>query len=153
MRRRIWEIGCIGIDAVLASSFDSDELPAIDAAFHSARVSPAAPGLTLPQDLLAFGIAHHLCHDENPYSCKIEKRLDAMHAVAVRAMERIAPEQVLASCYGAVEENREDIPGLIWAILTDPRLALRRWDAYWVHALVHRSLRHWLDRRRVGAEP
>jgi len=153
MRRRIWEIGCIGIDAVLASSFDSDELPAIDAAFHSARVSHAVPGLILPHDLLAFGIAHRLCHGENPYSCKIEKRLDAMHAVAVQVVERMGHEHALASCYGAEEENRQDIPGLIWAILTDPRPALRQWDAYWVHAFVHRALRQWLDHRRVGAEP
>jgi hypothetical protein len=153
-RRRIWEIGCFPVDAVLCTSFDADELVVIDRGFARAYAIPEHPGVRIPPEILVYGIAHRSCHSENPASLRIERRLDAMHACTILELASMDPVEALAACHAAASENSDDLPGRLWALLTDPRPELRQHDQFWVQGLLIRSLLHWRGSRPAcAAEP
>lgn len=51
-RRRIWEIGCLGMDIVIAASFHPDELTAIDLELTRACRIPNHPEVNVPAEVL-----------------------------------------------------------------------------------------------------
>jgi len=143
-RRRLWELNCFGLDAVLCTSFDPDELLAIDADLRSGCEIPEHPGLMIPKALIIYGVAHKACHTENPISRKIEKRLDAMHARVLNESAQKDKVDVLVTCYETSEEAREDLAGCLWSVLTDGRQELRQQGLFWVQGVMIRSLLHWM---------
>ncbi|MBI3856698.1 MAG: hypothetical protein HY293_13505 [Planctomycetes bacterium] len=143
-RRRIWEINCFALDAVLCTSFDADELLSIDSKLRSACEIPDHPGVLVPRPLIVYGVAHKACHSENPTSCRIEKRLDAMHERALEVAGRADNVDVLTTCYAASEGEVGDLAGCLWSVLTDPRQDLRQQGLFWLQGLMIRSLTCWM---------
>lgn len=143
-RKRIWELNCFGLDAVLCTSFDPDELLALDPEVRSGCQIPEHPGVIVPQGLIVYGVAHKACHTDNPISRKIEKRLDAMHERVLGDASRMDKVDVLVHCYEAAEEAGEDLAGCLWSVLTDPRQELRQQGLFWVQGVMIRSLLHWM---------
>ena len=148
-RRRIWEINCFGLDAVLCTSFDPDELLTLGSELRSASAIPSFPDLKLPHSLIVFGVAHKACHSDNPTSRQIEKRLDVLHEQAVEAIGRGDPMDVLAGCYAAVATAGQELAGCLWAVLTDSRTDLRQQGLFWVQGLMIRALTHWMESREA----
>jgi hypothetical protein len=148
-RRRIWQLNCIGLDAVLCTSFDADELLSVDEALRSSCNIPEDPGIVLPKALIVYGVAHKACHSDNPVSRKIERRLDAMHERALENTSSLDKVDVLVDCYEASEATRDDLAGCVWSVLTDPRQELRQHGVFWVQGLMIRSLLHWMDSPRA----
>ncbi len=146
-RRRLWQLGCIGIDAVLSTSFDADELVMIDRTFKQVYAIPDHPGVNVPHKLLVYSLAHQACHSENPTSRTLEKRLNAMHARTIEDFEGGEKVDVLAGCYLAASVNDGNMGGCVWAMLSDPRPELRKHDVLWVQGLFVRSMRHWMNHR------
>ncbi len=143
-RRRIWEVNCFGLDAVLCTSFDADELLSLDSTLRTACDIPEHPGLMVPRPLIVYGVAHKACHSDNPTSRMIERRLDAMHKRALDESQSADKVDVLANCYAVAEEAGEDLAGCLWTVLTDPRCELRQQGLFWVQGLAIRSLVHWM---------
>lgn len=142
-RRRIWELNCFGLDAILCTSFDSDELLSLDAELRSSCDIPEHPGVMVPKALIVYGVAHKACHSDNPVSRKIEKRLDHLHERVLEDSARMDKMDVLVACYEASDEARDDLAGCLWSVLTDPRKELRQQGLFWVQGLMIRSLLHW----------
>ena len=151
-RKRIWEVNCFGLDAVLCTSFDPDELLNIDEQLRSRCDIPDHPGVLVPRGLLIYGVAHKACHTDNPLSRKIERRLDAMYRHILDDSGRRDEVDVLATCYEASQEAREDLAGCLWSVLTDPRKELRQQGLFWVQGLLIRSLLHWMRSWRACRE-
>jgi hypothetical protein len=143
-RKRIWELNCFGLDAVLATSFDPDELLALDDSMRERCDIPDHPGVIIPKSLIVYGIAHKACHSDNPVSRKIEKRLDAMYERLLADSGRMDQIDVLVNCYEASEEARDDLAGCLWTVLTDPRKELRQQGLFWVQGVLIRALLHWM---------
>ena len=149
-RRRLWEIGCVGIDAVLCTSFDPEELLGMGPAMRGACDIPELPDLRVPRSLIVYGVAHKACHSENPTSLRIERRLDAMHRHLLDQSRRADKVDVLAHCYAVSEEADEDLAGCLWTVLTDSRSELRQQGLFWVQGVMIRSLLHWMESWRQG---
>ncbi len=147
-RRRLWDLACPGLDAVLSTSFDADELLSIDRRFQSATAIPEHPGLPVSPALLVYAVAHRACHSDNPTSRQIESRLNAMHARLIEALAAREEVHVLATCYAA-GESREDLAGHLWTLLSDPRPRLRKHDLFWVQGVMIRALLHWTGQGQV----
>jgi hypothetical protein len=142
-RRRIWELNCFGLDAILCTSFDPDELLSIDEELRSASRIPDHHGISVPKALIVYGVAHKACHTDNPVSRKIERRLDAMHERALQDVARKAEIDLLVKCYEASQDAGERLAGCLWTVLTDPRKELSQQGLFWVQGLIIRALRHW----------
>jgi hypothetical protein len=143
-RKRIWELNCFGLDAVLCTSFDPDELLSLDESMRERCDIPDHPGLMIPKSLIVYGVAHKACHSDNPVSRKIEKRLDAMYERIVDESGRMDQIDVLVNCYQASEEARDDLAGCLWTVLTDSRKELRQQGLFWVQGILIRALGHWM---------
>jgi len=151
-RRRIWELNCLGLDAVLCTSFDPDELLSVDESLRSCCDIPEHPGVLVPRELIVYGVAHKACHTDNSVSRKLEKRLDAMYGRMLEDSGRMDQIDVLVNCYAASQEAREDLAGCLWSVLTDPRKDLRQQGLFWVQGLLIRSLLHWMSSWRASRE-
>ncbi len=147
-RRRIWEIGCFGMDTVLSTSFDADELMQIDSHFKSVYDIPDHPGVKVPHEILVYSMAHRSCHTENATSENIERRLNAMHAKAIEAFDRANKIEVISECYFTIDETDGDVPGCIWAVVTDPRKELRQHARVWIQGLMIRAMLHWMAKNQ-----
>ncbi len=150
-RRRLWEIGCSGLDAVLCTSFDADELTLIDNRFKAAYDIPDHPGVKVPYESLVYTMAHRACHSDNSTSRKIESRLNGMHSGVIEAFARAERVDVLSGCYTAAR-NHDDLAGCMWAVLTDPRDHLKRQGLLWIQGLMIRAMRYWLGNAPVCPE-
>jgi hypothetical protein len=149
-RRRLWEIGCVGIDAVLCTSFDPDELLGMDPAMRGACEIPELPGFRVPRSLIVDGVAHKACHSENPTSLRIERRLDAMHRRLLDESQTADQVDVLARCDAVSDEADEDLAGCLGTVLTDSRSELRQQGPFWVQGVMIRSLLPWMESWRQG---
>lgn len=153
MRRRIWQVGCPGLDSILCTSFDPDELLGLDPAFSAVYDIPDHPGIAVPHEILVYGVAHRMCHEDNAASRRIERRLDAMHARLIEEFQGLEDVEVLARCYGASSEGGGELAGCIWGVLTDPRPNVRRHGMFWIQGVTIRAMMHWLRSRRPCAAP
>ena len=150
----IWELGCFGLDAILTSSFDADELINVNRSFESAYKIPDHPDIKIPHDLIIYGMAHKACHSWNLASEGIEARLNAMHAPVIQSLLRADPLDALAACYRAASDDHEDLPGFVWAALTDPRDEFCEHGRFFAQGITIRAMKFWLrSRRPCSTEP
>ena len=154
-RLRLWEIGCAGIDAVLWTSFDWDELLNLDPFFLRVREDHALRALEKETvEHLIFAEAHKMCHWQNPVSKKMQKCVSIMHEKAVDRVEKIQLSEDTCGCadisFGLEEEA--DLPGALWALLSDPCAIRRRHGSHLVQRVSLRAMKSWLAGRQVRVE-
>ena len=147
-RRRIWELGCFGLDAILTTSFDADELINVNRGFSLAYKVPDHPDIKIPHDLIIYGMAHKACHSWNKASEGIEARLNVMHASVIQSLSRANSLDALAACYQAAANDHEDLPGFIWAALTDPRDEFCEHGRFFAQGITTRAMMFWLRNRQ-----
>ena len=152
-RRRIWEIDCFGMDTVLSTSFDADELMMIDSHFKSVYDIPDHPDVKVPHEILVYAMAHKACHTKNVTSEKIDRRLNAMHSKAIEAFDRANKIEVISECYYVTGDNDGDVPGCIWAVVSDSRKELRQHARVWIQSFTIRAMRYWMAENRSCAVP
>ena len=149
-RRRIWEIGCFGMDSVLSTSFDPDELLNVDPAFRCVYEFPKVPGAPIPKDDVVYVLAHQACHHKGTAALRIEKRLNAMHASLINSFDDMNESHVMYCCYKASSEMNDDLGGYLWVALSDPRPKLKPQALAWAHGLVLQAMRFWMRNKRSG---
>ncbi len=106
-RRRIWEMECGLLDAVLALSFEPAELA------NLCQGEPSSPGCTCAARAV-IRFAHARCHEPTPLARLLERNLDVLHR---RELERLAAA-------GLEEYGEALVTADLWAV---PELAGRLW--------------------------
>ena len=145
-RRRIWDLGCVGINAILWTSFDWEDLLTLDRVFVDAKNDRAElPHGEHTLDHLIFTLAHRMCHWENPTSRRIQRRLEILHANAVEQFEGYALMPDVHGCRGHACAKTGEIPELLWALLTDPRDNVNKHGLYIVEGVARRAVKAWLE--------
>ena len=145
-RRRIWELGCVSINAILWTSFDWEDLLTLDRIFVDAKNDRAQhPHGEQTFDHLIFTLAHRMCHCENPTSRKIQRRLEVLHANALKQFKGYALTADAHGCLGHACAETEEIPELLWALLTDPRENVNKYGLYIVEGVARRAVKVWLE--------
>ncbi len=123
-RLRIWEVDCTLLDAVLALSFDTEEL--LNCCFSAGVPIAACPQLRRTHRVRVA--VHRACHEDNALARLIERRLDYVHGLVGRP-PGARGEDGVAALLGA-DPEREEGGGasLLGADLTaTPDLAARLW--------------------------
>lgn len=109
-RLRIWEVDCTLLDAVLALSFDTEEL--LNCCFSAGVPIAACPQLRRAHRVRVA--VHRACHENNALSRLIERQLDYMHGLERRdGVEgaRTLPGRELAA--------EPDLAARLWALARD----------------------------------
>jgi hypothetical protein len=147
-RLKVWDLGCVGISAVLWTSFDWEDLLTLDPIFARARERHGeGEGAASRTEHLIFTMAHKTCHSENPVSRKIQKRLEVIHADTVRRLAEVEFHCRPGGCLGPSCRETEDVPGLLWVLLTDARDEVRRHGLYFVEGFALQAVKGWLRNR------
>jgi len=118
VRKRVWDVDCLSMDAALSSTFESREI--INYLSEAANYLD----LGLPESSLevqAHLLIHHYCHSENPISLKIETLLNLCHDKVLAGWERKAVEDIQREIFRLNWEEKRDRAGFIWALAVDPR--------------------------------
>ncbi|MGE0707498.1 MAG: hypothetical protein AB7N76_10865 [Planctomycetota bacterium] len=120
-RLRIWEADCSLLEAVLALSFETEELLNC---CQSARLEASPCGCARS---VVRGV-HRECHDDSPFSRLIERRLDLVHRRAIESLAAEGLEPLGDELLGRDLLELEDVAGKLWALTTcaDSRAALLR---------------------------
>lgn len=122
-RVELWQGNCLAIDWILTSSFDWREMCNELARFGSARPPCCRPPFTASA-ACAFQAAHSLSHAEPRFAWQLHRRLDWMHAEQIARVRSLSESEVSRLCHEEELGQSEELGGLLWALLSDPRLAV-----------------------------
>ena len=109
-RLRIWEVDCTLLDAVLALSFDTEEL--LNCCFSAGVPIAACPQLRRAHRVRVA--VHRACHENNALSRLIERQLDYMHGLEGRDGAAEA-----AGLQGAALADEPELAARLWALARD----------------------------------
>lgn len=123
-RIRIWDVDCALLDAILALSFDPQEL------LNSCQSAEAEVSTCrcLTPDHRAVVSVHRACHQPSRLAELTERRLDVVHRQALDRLE-LGIESLARELLGADLTRVPHLAGKLWAVATssEPRAeALRR---------------------------
>lgn len=138
-RRHIWDLNCMEKDVVLASSFGWQELEAL---CKGAGLDPSCDcPHGLPRDYAVCVLAHEACHEGTGAALRIEGFLNRVHRAEVRLVSESCPGSIHQRCVVAEMEHIPNLPGLLWAVLSDPREELRCIQHYLIRRTWMQGLR------------
>lgn len=142
----IWNLPCTIIDVILAICYEHAELlkmfPDLEIDFMKCQSSCGFP---ISADHLIYGMVHQGCRSESPIAQKIQLDLDRRFVEALETVRRASPPAVLEMAAACLEDASQ-LPGVLWAVMRDPRPVLCRYKSLVVQGVVLRSVRNWMEK-------
>lgn len=127
-RRRLWELSCPVKDILLWTSLDWREALSIA---EASGIDIAIPeGLTRENPHAVACALHHVCHDPNPFAIRLDALLDTLHEDSVARVRDSDPEEIAGWLRLDLADLPIPFPALAWAVVADPRPAMRRIEAW-----------------------
>lgn len=117
-RKRIWEVDCLSMDAVLAVSFEWRDLANILQG-HGVDVSMKGP-----EDAAAMqvhNLVHRYCHSDNDISLTVESVLNLLHQHTMEQISHLDTQEVMDLALHFNLSNTKRLGGIFWAIGTEGR--------------------------------
>ena len=118
IRKRIWEVDCLSLDATLAAAFDWKELSNLMKT-HGIAIDHLIPDHIL--EMQVQNAVHRECHNENSLSCAIEALFYRLYEDLVSQSESMSYCQIHAIVSNIDFANPGRLAGLFWALGSDPR--------------------------------
>lgn len=115
-RKRIWEIDCRSMEAVIAASFEWRELADL--------IKNHLPHCSRNENVLevqVYGLIHQCCHSENPISLQVEDLLNYRYQRFIETMTRLDPCEVGRWILSYNFGKKSALGGMIWALGSDSR--------------------------------
>ena len=122
-QRKLWTITCESLLQIVFSSLPPEEIVQL-CRKHLITLPEARSGR-----VALYQVAHTQCHLDSPFSRQVQRALNCKHAVTIERLAATSPEAVRhtveAILMAGSVELPGDIAGIIWAVASDPRPALR----------------------------
>lgn len=115
-RKRIWEVDCRSMEAVIAASFEWRELANL--------IKEYLPHCSKDENVLeiqTYGLIHQCCHSENPIALHIESQLDYRYQRFIETMARLDSCEVSRWIMSYDFGKKSGLGGMIWALGSDSR--------------------------------
>lgn len=116
IRKRIWEMDCRSLEAVIAASFEWRELADL-----MKRNFPHCSGNENVLEVRVYSLIHQCCHSENPISLHIEELLDYRYQRVIETMTRLDLCEIGRWILSYDFEKKSVLGGIIWALGVDSR--------------------------------
>ena len=89
--------------------------------------------ITLPEakhgKVAIFQLAHKHCHRDAPFARQLQRYLNRKHAVAITRLSLLQPDDIQAHIEALLSGSQtalpESLPGILWAVSSDPREGVR----------------------------
>ena len=123
-RIKLWDVSCSTRDAILATSFTWEELENISACLGFEMEPPKFHEDSCRGSIVLLN-AHRICHSRNVFSEHLQTILDSIHSEAIEFLN--GKKQFIAFQWatGDLEKLPVSLPGLMWALASDPRSEMR----------------------------
>ncbi|PON15046.1 hypothetical protein C2W62_25895 [Candidatus Entotheonella serta] len=90
-----------------------------------------------------YQVAHEYCHHDTPFSRQLQRYLNRKHAASIAQFAIAQPEDLRVTVEALMMDSQtalpDNLPGVLWAISSDPREAVRPIEKILIDAL------HWLS--------
>ena len=136
-RRKLWTMSCDVLFQNFAASLTPDlivklcrryQYPLPDASFS---------------DLALYHLAHEHCHRDSPFSRQVQRYLNRRYEALISQIAQLPPSDVRARVTDVLAQKQMQsgslLPGMMWAVCSDPRLELRPIEQFFIEELHLRS--------------
>jgi hypothetical protein len=136
-RRNLWTMSCEALFQNIAASL-TPEMLVKRCRKHQIPVPGADCG-----SVALFQVAHEACHRNSPFARQLQRYFNRKHTVAVTQLAPLQPEAlrttVESTLMGGQTALPDALPGILWAVRSDPREAVRPIEKSLIDEL------HWLS--------
>lgn len=136
-RKRIWEVDCFSMDAVLASSFEWKDLANI---LQGRGVEISLKGPEDAKRMQVHNLTHRYCHSENDISLTVESILNLLHQHTIEQISHWDAHEVMELAQNFHFSNSKRLSSVFWAIGSEGRkefdgIRRRFHQRFQIHAL------------------
>lgn len=117
-RKRIWEIDCLLLDAILASSFSWTELLEL---LQKNGLMLEPKKTKRPIEFQIQRLIHKHCHFENPISLELEEKLDERYEKTISMFSDWNAWQVAEYIFSSPPAKKESYRALLWVFSSESR--------------------------------
>ena len=132
-RRKLWTMSC----EVLFQNFAASLTPDLIAKLCR-RYQYPLPNAN-HSDLALYHLAHEHCHRDSPFSRQVQRYLNRRHAALVSQIAQLPPLAVRARVTEVLAEEQAQssnlLPGMMWAVCSDPRQDVRPIEQFFIEEL------------------
>lgn len=121
LRKRIWEVDCLSMDAAIAAAFDwRDLVNLVTSSGFAFRTDKAQEQL----ELEVQSVVHHYCHSENALSLRIETLLNQWFEASIGKIASLTPGELMRQILNSGFTQRREMAAAAWALGSDGRSEL-----------------------------
>lgn len=136
-RRKLWAMSCETLFQNAAASVAPEMLIKLYRRYQ-------IPIPETDRDKVAlYQVAHEYCHHDTPFSRQLQRYLNRKHAASIAQFAIAQPEDLRVTVEALMMDSQtalpDNLPGVLWAISSDPRKAVRPIEKILIDAL------HWLS--------
>ena len=139
-RRKLWTMSCEALFQNFAASLTPDFIVKLCRRFQY-PVPDASHS-----DLALYHLAHEHCHRDSPFSRQVQRYLNRRYEAPISQLAQLSPSDVHARVASILAQQQAPspsaLPGIMWAVCSDPRQELRPIEKFFIEELHLRS--HWL---------
>ena len=136
-RRKLWTMSCEALFQNIAASLTPEMLVK---RFRKHQIP--MPGADRGSVAL-FQVAHEACHRDSPFARQLQRYFNRKHIVSITQLAPLQPEAlrttVESTLMGSQTALPDVLPGILWAVCSDPREAVRPIEKSLIDEL------HWLS--------
>lgn len=139
-RRKLWTMSCEALFQNFAASLAPDFIVKL-----CRRFQYPVPDAN-QSDLALYHLAHEHCHRDSPFSRQVQRYLNRKYEAPISQLAQLSPSDVRARVASILAQQQAPsstaLPGVMWAVCSDPRPELRPIEKFFIEELHLRS--HWL---------
>lgn len=136
-RRKLWTMSCEVLFQNFAASLTPDFIVKLCRRYQY-PVPDANHG-----DLALYHLAHEHCHRDSPFSRQVQRYLNRKYEAHIAQMAQLSPPDVRARVAEVLAQEQTPsaslLPGIMWAVCSDPRQEVRPIEQFFIEELHLRS--------------
>ena len=136
-RRKLWTMSCESLFQNFAASLNPDFIVKLCRRFQYPVPDASHSSLAL------YHLAHEHCHRDSPFSRQVQRYLTRKYDALISQMTQLSPSDVRAKVAAVLAQQQAPsasvLPGMMWAVCSDPRPQLRPIEKFFIEELHLRS--------------
>lgn len=136
-RRKLWTMTCEALFQNFAASLTPDFIAKLCRRYHYPLPDANHSNLAL------YHLAHEHCHRDSPFSRHVQRYLNRRYEAMISLIAQLSPSDVRARVAGMLAEEQAQspslLPGMMWAVCSDPRQEVRPIEQFFIEELHLRS--------------
>ena len=136
-RRKVWTMSCEALFQNFAASLTPEFIVKLCRRFQYPVPDASHSSLAL------YHLAHEHCHRDSPFSRQVQRYLNRRYEAPILQMAQLPPSDVRARVAAVLAQQQapssSTLPGVMWAVCSDPRQELRPIEKFFIEELHLRS--------------